>query len=479
MKNSLAKSAVFNIIYQGLNVIFPLISASYVAKVLAPSGVGQVSYTQNIVSYFVMIAALGMPTYGTREISKYRDNQSRLNKTFSELFVLNGLSTAVCMGVYGIFTALFVKDNHLLYIVCGLELVFNFINVDWFFRGKEDFVYIAVRSAVVKVLSLIMLVLFVRDEGDCAAYALLVCLANGCNYFFNITRLHKEVRLTFRNLQLKQHMRPLLFLLICSVAASLYSKIDITMLGNMCSDASVGFYSTAFKTVGIALAVIASATSVFLPRISYCYDTDREKFREYVELGVKIVTFIAVPAMIGIALVSGEVVTVLFGDEFSAAGSVVAILSPLLVIKGIGDIMCYQVLVSVGKENYFLGSYIMAAIANIVLNSLLIPMLDYNGAAIASVASELIVNATLLRYSLHVVRPRLGRRYIASVGVGTISMTVAVLLVQHLVNNLLIRMLVCVFVGVMAYITVNFLMKNDVIAMLMCKLRAIIKKNQG
>lgn len=479
MKNSLAKSAIFNIIYQGLNVVFPLISASYVAKVLAPSGVGQVSYTQNIVSYFVMIAALGMPTYGTREISKYRDDQSQLNKTFSELFVLNGLSTVMCLGVYGAFVALFVKENYLLYLVCGLELLFNFINVDWFFRGKEDFVYIAVRSAIVKILSLIMLVIFVRDEGDCAIYALLVCLANGCNYFFNITRLYKEVHLNFRNLQLRRHMKPLLSLLICSIAASLYSKIDITMLGNMCSDASVGYYSTAFKTVGIALAVIASSTSVFLPRITYCYDTDREKFREYVELGVKIVTFIAMPAMIGIALVSGEVVTVLFGDEFAAAGSVVAILSPLLVIKGIGDIMCYQVLVSVGKENYFLASYIIAAVTNIALNALLIPVLDYDGAAIASVSSEFIVNASLLRYSLRVVRPRLGRRYIASVVVGTITMTVAVVLVQYLVNNLVIRLLAGVFVGVMAYVAVNFFMKNDVIAMLTRKLWAIIKKNKG
>ena len=475
MRNSLAKSALFNAIYQGLNVVFPLISATYVAKILSPNGVGEVAYAQNIVSYFVIIAALGMPTYGTREIAKKWGHQSQLNTLFSELFVINAISTGICMAVYAGIVAFMPAGGRLLYIICGLELLFNFINVDWFYRGKEDFVYIAVRSVTVKTISLCLLFLFVKDQGDCAVYALLVCLANGCNYLFNILRLHKDVQFTTRNLNLKQHMKALLTLLICSVAASLYSKIDITMLGVFCTKSSVGLYSTAFKTVNIALAVVASVTSVFLPRISYCYQNDRTQFTMYVSKGVQMVMLIAVPAMIGIAMVSRDLMTLLFGNEYTVAYSIVAILAPLLLIKGFGDILCYQVLVSAGKEKHFLFSYVMAAAANIILNALLIPRFDYNGAAVASVASELLVNLMLLRYSMKVVKPEVGRRSVISVSAATAAMMVSVLAVQNVLSSLVGRLFCSVAVGVMCYLVVNILLKNDMVYLVINKMCSKLK----
>lgn len=471
MKKSLAKSAVFNIIYQGLNILFPLISVSYVAKILSPSGVGQVSYAQNIVSYFVMIAALGMPTYGTREISQCREDATQRDKCFSELFLINAISTVISLILYCVVVFFGVREKRLLYIICGLELVFNFINVDWFYRGKEDFVYISVRSMLVKGISLILLFLFVQDEGDCANYALLVCLANGSNFVFNMIRLRREAHFIFHGLELKKHAKPLLSLLICAVAASLYSKIDITMLGSIHTDESVGLYGTAYKIINMATAVIASVTAVFLPRISYYYNNEREKFCDYVTLGLKLVTVVAVPAAIGIALVAKDMMTVLFGEAFTAGATVIVLMSPLIVVKGIGDLLCYQVLVSAGKENRFLASYLMAAVANICLNALLIPVWDYNGAAVASVASELIVNLTLLKYSFLIVKPKLGGRYVTSIALGTIMMIIIVLMTQTYMTQLMGRLLVSIALGGVSYFAVNIALKNEVFQMLLQRLK--------
>lgn len=472
MKNSLAKGAAFNAIYQGLNVIFPLISATYVARVLAPEGVGTVSYAQNIVSYFVLLAALGLPTYGTREIAVCRENRNALNKVFSELFLVSAISTAICAGTYFSIVTFFIGDNKLLFYICGLELVFNFINVDWFYRGKEEYVYIAVRSISVKLVSLLFLFLFVKDPGDCAAYALVVCLANGCNYIFNVFRLKKSVRLSFRELDLKRHLGPLVTLLICSVSASLYSKIDITMLGTMSTEESVGLYSTAQKTMAIAVAVISSVTSVFLPRISFYYNNDREKFKEYVTLALKIVVFLAVPACVGIGLVSGELMAVLFGAEFLSGASIIKYLAALIIIKGVGDILCYQVLVSAGKEKYFLPSYIAAAILNMILNGLLIPHLDYDGAAIASVASELLVNATLLWWSRKEVKTNVSARFYLSVLFSAAAMTGCVLLMQYVVNGSVQTLLLSVLLGAVVYLLCNVIFKNEIVCDVLCKLKS-------
>ena len=475
MRKSLAKSAVFNIIYNGLNIVFPLISATYVARVLSPAGMGDVGYAQNIVSYFVMISMLGMPTYGTREVAKCGEDREKLNALFSELFAINGISTGICMAVYCFAVLFFLKGERTLFVICGLELFFNFINVDWFYRGKEDFVYITVRSTAVKILSLLFLFTLVKDRGDCAVYALIVCLANGCNYIFNVLRLHREVKFVFHGLCLKRHMKPLTSLLICSIAASLYSKIDITMLGSMTTNVSVGLYSLAFRTISIAIGVVAASTSVFLPRISYYYQADREKFAEYVTKGLKIVLFISIPAAIGIFLVSQELMTVLFGEAYLAGHSVIRILSPLLVIRGAGDILCYQVLVSTGKENRFMASYMLAAAANITLNSILIPCMGYNGAAIASVTSELIVNVSLLKYSFQEVRPKLSSRFAVSVACGSAAMVIGVKLVQLAVIGVFVDLVSSVAVGCLVYFGVNIVLKNDVMNMVLQKLR--IRRN--
>jgi O-antigen/teichoic acid export membrane protein len=471
MRKSLAKNAVFNVIYQSLNVLFPLISATYVARILSPSGMGDVGYAQNIVSYFVMIAMLGMPTYGTREIAKCGEDRTKLNKTFSELFTINVISTAVCMVAYCVTIIGFVQENRILFLICGLELLFNFINVDWFYKGREDFVYIAIRSIAVKLMSMLFLFTLVKDRGDCNIYALIVCAANGCNYIFNVLRLRKEVKFVFGGLCLKKHMKSLLNLLICGIAGSLYSKIDVTMLGMLSTNVSVGLYSTAFKTINIAIGVVASSTSIFLPRISYYYQIDRERFVEYVTKGLQIVLFISVPATIGITLLSSGLMTELFGEDYRVGHSVIQILSPLLIIRGVGDILCYQVLISTGKEKRLLVSYMIAASANIVLNAILIPHIGYNGAALASVASELIVNVSLLKYSFQEVRPKLRVRFIMGIVWGSLAMAIGVILVRFFVNEGLLNLIGSVAAGCLIYFGINAVLKNDVMEMILGKIR--------
>ena len=83
MKNkekSLTTNSIYFLIYNILNVLFPLITGIYVAHVLLPVFIGSVQYAQNIASYFVILAFLGIPTYGMREISKHRSDKEQLKK---------------------------------------------------------------------------------------------------------------------------------------------------------------------------------------------------------------------------------------------------------------------------------------------------------------------------------------------------------------------------------------------------------------
>ena len=186
MKNPIIKNAAFNIIYRILNVIFPLISAGYISRVLAPEGVGKVAYAQNIVSYFVMFAALGIPGYGIREVARCKDHPSQMNKLFSELVIVNLISTTVVIVAYYTFIFAVFSENIVIYAVFGLELFLNCINIDWLYQGKEDYGYITIRSIVVKILSLLALVSFVKSQQDYVIYGFIICMGTGFNYFFNV-----------------------------------------------------------------------------------------------------------------------------------------------------------------------------------------------------------------------------------------------------------------------------------------------------
>lgn len=150
--NSLFNNSIYNVLYKLLNVIFPLVSSAYVSHVLLAVGVGRIASAQNIAQYFVLVAALGLPNYGTREIAKVRDDNGMKNETFSELFLINLVSTILCsVAYYGLILGnKFFDSNRSLYLIVGLSIVFNAINIDWLYQGLEDYKYIAARSFAIK-----------------------------------------------------------------------------------------------------------------------------------------------------------------------------------------------------------------------------------------------------------------------------------------------------------------------------------------
>lgn len=471
MSHTLAKNAVFNVMYRVLNVIFPLISASYISRVLEPEGLGKVAYAQNIVSYFVMVAALGIPSYGTREIARCKDRQTEVNKLFSELVTINVLSTVVCLAIYYVVIFAFFRDVVLLYAVFGLELMFNGINIDWFYQGREDYVYITWRSILVKTLSLIALFVFVKGPQDFAIYALIICMGTGCNYIFNVIHVRKYVKLTICGLNLKKHIYPVWVLLLSSAMASLYNKVDMTMLGWLSTDASVGFYSNAHKVVNIILTMVTAITAVFLPRLSYIYRNEQENYQQYLSLGLKVVLFLAVPSCLGLLTVADRLVIVLFGDLYVPMVSTVRILAILIIIKGVGDLLCYQAIISSGNEGKLVASRVVAGIVNIILNSILISQYAQNGAALASVISEVIVNGMLLPCSLKISKPVLNMRFVLSTIASTLTMLILAVMLSVFVEGMVWSLVAMVFMGALIYFAVASVTGNDIIMMVVVSLK--------
>lgn len=447
MKKTLARNALYNVLYTAQNVLFPVISAAYLARVLNPEGIGAVAYARNIVSYFTMFSLLGIPQHGMREIARGDGDKNRL---FSELAILGAAIAAVCAAAYfGFIQWQFPGDP--VYRILALEVLWGLVNIEWLYQGEADFGFITLRSLAEKMITLGLIFSFVREEQDLPAYCLISCLGKGFGCVWNLLRAPKYARLTFQGLNIRRHLVPVFTLMLGSAASGLYSKVDITMLGALADDCSVGYYANAHKVVNIVIALSVAVSGVFLPRLSQEYGKDRDRYCESVSLGLKIVLFLALPCCAGLVLVAEDITTVLFGASFAPAATTIRLLSPLVLLKGAGDMLCYQTLLSAGQERKLVAAYLLAGAVNIALNTLLIPHFSHNGAAVASAVSELVVNGVLLRWSLRIVKPKLGRRFCAAIAAGTAVMIPTVLAVQRIMADGFWSLAASVAVGALTY----------------------------
>lgn len=290
MQKSLTKNSIYNIIYTIANILFPFATSIYVSRILLPAGVGKVASAQNIVSYFVTLAALGLPSYGVREFAKVREKKHERNKLFTELLLVNIMSTTLAvMGFIGLVVANEgFNGQWALYAACGLSIAFNYLNIDWMYQGLEEYGYITGRSLLIKGLSLLALFLFVKTREDYVIYALISSLATGGNYVFNVLHARKYVAFDFARIELKHHMKPVLLIAFIIFLSSIYNKIDVTMLNILATDESVGYYTYAQKTITMVLTMANAITATLLPRLSYYYDNDRQGFYKLLDKGFQL-----------------------------------------------------------------------------------------------------------------------------------------------------------------------------------------------
>ena len=395
MSQSLVKNSAFNVAYKLLNVLFPLVTTTYVARILLAEGVGKVAYAQNIVTYFVVLAALGIPNYGIREIAKVRENLEQTNKVFSELMTINFVSTSFFLIAYVgmILSFPFFQDNIYLHIAVGGALVFKFIDIDWFYQGKEEFAFITIRSFFVKVLCLIWIFLFVKNVNDVVMFALASVLGVGANNVFNVFHLKKEgVKFSLKDSNLKKHFKPIFVLLASVIAIELYTMVDTTMIGILCGDSAVGLYVNAIKIVRILIGVISGVSGVLLPRLSYHYARNElDKCSQLVSKALMVMIFLYIPCQIGLLMDGDVVMPFLFGESFVDGGKTLQIASLLICTLGFSNLFGTQVLLTFGQEKKLFLCTIVAAVINLSLNLILIPRFEQNGAAAASVFAELVV----------------------------------------------------------------------------------------
>lgn len=394
-QKSLKINFIMNAFLTMSSFIFPLITFPYISRILLPEGTGKVSFATSVISYFVILAQLGIPTYGIRACAKVRDNREELSKTAHELLIINIIMCCFSYLILGILlmTVPKFKSEKTLLIIVSLTLLFNTIGMEWLYKALEQYMYITIRSIIFKVIAVIAMFLLVHEKSDYIIYGAISIFASSASNIFNLINVHKYINLKpIGNYNLKQHLKPVFIFFAISCAATIYTNLDTVMLGFIKTDSDVGCYNAAVRIKSILVSIVTSLGVVLLPRASYYLEHNMiSEFYKITKKAINFVFIIAVPLMAYFILFAKEGIFLLSGSAYIGAVKPMQIIMPTLVFIGLTNIMGIQMLVPMGKEKIVLYSEIAGALVDLVINIVLIPRWASAGAAIGTLVAEIIV----------------------------------------------------------------------------------------
>ena len=444
-KPSLVLGSIFYLIYNIFNAVFPFITALYVTRIMSSEVIGNVSYALNIATYFALFAFVGIPTYGVREIAKNKDNPEAMNKVFTELFLINIVSTTISTGAF--IALIFIVPEfcgaHLwLYLIVGIEIILNLFNISWLFEGLEKFGIIAIVNVLSKVTSLVFLFLFVKSDENNLVYALLSVVGISGYYALLFALFPKYAKFTFRGLTFKKHIKPILLLVVVNLAIEIYSLVDVTMIGAIMRDSKshVTYYKYAHQIQKTILMVINTITLVLIPRLTQHYNNGRiDEYNDLLGRALTIVILLSFPMVIGVMFVSDAAVVWLYGEEYIVSSMILKILSLAVIVSPIGYLLGSRVCLVTNNEKYMPIAVGAGALVNIGLNIWFINLWGEEGAAIASVVSEVVVVVVYLIFSYKLFKIKIDWFNYLKIFIGLVVMTGYLLLIHFLVNPLVLK----------------------------------------
>lgn len=474
VKKDITVNTLFYLMYNVLNVLFPFCTGIYVARKLLPVSIGNIAYAQNIVQYFIVFAFLGIPTYGIREVAKNRNDKEELNKIYSELMIINAISTAFfsCIYFLMIFLSNSFRENIDIYIVVGVTLLLNFANNSWLYEGLEEFGFISLRNLFFKAFTFLFLIVTVRNQNDSIYYATANAIGTAGNYIINLWHSKKYVTFTVNNLNFKCHLKSIFILVAVNLAIELYTLTDTTMLGAMCEKNHIAYYSYGSKINSIFLQILNTFTMVLVPRISICYK--EKKYEEYNTLLSKtfrILIIISVPMIVGIQWVAEPIICTIYGAAYLNSAEVLRILSVVLLISPVGYLLGSRVLLVTNNERRMIKCVTIGAVVNIVLNYIFINKYNEYGAAIASVISEVIVLWAYIMETYKLFKIENCFLTTIKVGLGMVIMFLFLYVSQACIYKIGIRVLIQIVGGALCYMATLYLTKEPTVMAFVKKIR--------
>lgn len=479
MNKSVTKNYIYNLIYQILVLILPLVTAPYVSRVLGAENIGIYSYTLSISAYFILFGSLGIALYGQREIAYKQKSRYKRSRVFWEILILRTITMAISLLVfYFIFAT--SKQYEIYYKILIIEILGNCFDISWFFQGMEEFKKTVTRNTIVKLISVICIFAFVKTKNDLPIYFIIYVLSiliGNLSLWIYLPKYIKKIPI--KNLNILRHLKPTISLFIPQIAIQVYTLLDRTMVGTIISDKSeVGYYDQGQKIIKMLLTIVTSLGTVMLPRIANTFASGKkEEINTYMKKSFNMVFFIAFPLMFGIIAVSKAFVPVFFGPGYDKVEILISVISPIILLIGLSNVTGIQYLLPTRRQKEYTTSVVCGAIVNLIINSCLIWKFGAIGASIATVIAELTVTSVQIFFTRNNFHWREIIKTAFNYVIASLAMFIFCLIIGRYIERNIISLIVQVIVGGCVYAGVLIILKDNMIMELLGRVKKVIHIN--
>ena len=454
------KNYLYNLSYQILIIILPVITIPYVTRIFTSEDLGNYGFYNSIVSYFALFSMLGIGIYGTKQIAAAND----VSSTFWNIYAVQLISSVLAISVYLIAIFSIPQMGGVIPLMVGVVLFERMFDISWLFSGKEDFKKITLRNTVVRLVGVICIFTFIKSSDDLYLYIFLIVTINFLGQLVMWIPAKKFIkRPSFNTKIMKKNLHPIVLLFLPQVAISLYVVLDRTLLGLLGSYSDVGIYEQGQKLTSILITVVTSLGVVMLPRVANLLSERREEeVQNMVKFSFILYNLIIFPMIFGLIAVNEVFVKLFLGQNFQDVKYVLYIIVFNLMFIGWTNILGYQVLVVRNKNKEFMLSTTIPAFVSVAVNIAVIPFFGYIGASITSVVVEILVFAIQWYYSRNIINKKLlFNKDLAKIILSSLVMFGAVMLCKMTLRlDGIIGLIIYLAVGGISYLGMIFLLKT-------------------
>lgn len=477
---SLVKNSIYYSVSTIVCMVIPLIFYPYITRILGPMYYGKITFSQTVVSYFVILATLGINAYAQKLCAINGDNKERLSKAVKETLIIAGTLTLFSIVLYIVFiliTNIETKDYPLYIILAGM-ILFSSLRMDWLLVAKEKFAYTAARDVVSKLLLMVGCFTLVKNRNDYILFGFLYMMSYAAlpalmNYGY-IAKFGIIENVRNRDLSLYEHLKPIFYLSLMTIGSKIFSSADIIMIRYFQGETAVGIYNNAIKLPLVLDELLMAIAAVVTPRMySAVKRHDENEIYYLVNYASNTMFFFAVPGIITCIFYSTELVGLLGGKEYMSGGSILIVYSFIMLTTLCLTIAGTRMFIARGMEKQLFLFLLVAGVINITLNAILIPKLGPLGAAIASVCSNFALLVAELSYA-HTAKYLLDKDKFKYVAAGAILCVVFGFI--HMISpaRTVFRLIISIIIGGLFYAGMLILLKESTVVRIISTVRSKI-----
>lgn len=469
MGKSIFKNTIYSILLRVFNIIIPIIIGAYPLRILGPDLVGRISYSESIYNYFMIFACFGIYNYALREMSKVRNDKKKLNQMFTNMFILGLISHIVVFILYLSYVLLNFngKPQFWVLIVYGINMIQDIFYIEWVNEALENYDFITMKSIIIRIINIVLLLTLVKSKSDFYIYILLTTFTFIANNFTSFIYIKKRVKFDFSNIQIRTHIKFLVFILLISNANVLYTQLDKLMIGTYNGEAQVAFYNLGQMIITLIHPMLLSVVYVTVPRLSNIVESSEEEYINLLNRVSKYYFAFMFPAAIGLYVLAKEAVLLYVGTQYIAAIPILKVFAIYLITIGIDSLFTNQIIYVRRQERYLVRFLLSCGALNLILKLIL---LKFNVLTpITAITTTLICNSLLITLEYIFIRKKLKIRFsiFQMDKIKYLFISLIFIPVTMLIKSFVSKMLLVALLGIMAngviYILILFTIKDEIL----------------